>query len=188
MLIHRFASADLIKFKKVLKDDATLRETIARGQRNSNSKDVKDFLTVLRSQFHDISLLLGPIAERARKVSGGMAIANALRTTTDFLMTEVDIKRPSSFLKIQHKLSRPSNAAENAVMKITAVPLAKVWVYSNYDMSLHEVPSTASSSGYRVELRLYSSDGAQVIAASDWQVATRGAPKLRTKDPAGASV
>lgn len=188
MLIHRFDAVDLIKFKTVLKDDATLTDTIQRGQRNSNSQDVKDFLKVLRNRFYDVSLLLGPIAERARKVSGGMLITKALRTATDFLMTEVDVTKPSTFGRIDHRLTRPNNAAENAVIKITAVPLAKVWVYSNYDMSLHEVPSTASSSGYRVELRLRSSEGSQVIAASDWPIVAGAVAKLRAKDAAAASV
>ena len=115
-------------------------------------------------------------------------ITKALRTATDFLMTEVDVTKPSTFGRIDHRLTRPNNAAENAVIKITAVPLAKVWVYSNYDMSLHEVPSTASSSGYRVELRLRSSEGSQVIAASDWPIVAGAVAKLRAKDAAAASV
>ena len=76
-------------------------------------------------------------------------------------------------------------------IKVRAVPLAKLYVLSNYELSIHEVPSTSTKSGYRLELRLYSQQRAQVLAASDWPLQRKGMAKpkkraLRACSPRGS--
>jgi hypothetical protein len=65
-------------------------------------------------------------------------------------------------------------------IKVRAVPLAKLYVLSNYELSIHEVPSTSTKSGYRLELRLYSQQRAQVLAASDWPLQRKGMAKPKS--------
>lgn len=185
MLIHRFGPTQIIKFDSLLKDRKKLSRYITDGRRNSKDEDLNDFFSVLNNRIHEIGQILIPIRNRARTVSGGVAMQSAIMKTGNFLTTDVqDLMRG----QIKSPATYKNNAFENGLLKITAVPLAKIYVFSSYDLSLHEMPSTTSKSGYAIELRMYSQEGAQVLMSSDWPITVKG-PKLAIKaQPAAASV
>ena len=104
-----------------------------------------------------------PLKEDARKKTGAEAVVKAVR----FLGGK------------SNNLGAQLNWFENKVVQVAAVPQAKIFVYGSYELSIHQGPSSTASSGYRLELRLYSSEGAQILAASDEPL--KGGPKIRLK-------
>lgn len=184
MLLHRFSTKTFFKYSERLKDDVKLRAYVTQKRQHSTDDDLDDFISVLHSKMHDIDQVLRPLKENARKNSGAEIIGKGLAVMNVF---GAEVADGSLFTRGYVSRIPQFNAFDRAVTKVTAAPLAKIFTLSNYDMSLHEVTSTTSRSGYAIELRLYSPQGAQVLVSSDWPVTVKGI-KLRTKQPAGASV
>jgi len=160
--IHRFSTKSFMNDQR-LQDEVKLRKYIKDKRENSTDSDLNDFISVMHDKRAHIHNLLSPLKEDARKKTGAEAVVKAVR----FLGGKSD------------NLGAPLNWFENKVVQVAAVPQAKLFVYGSYELSIHEGPSSTSSSGYRLELRLYSSEGAQILAASDEPL--KGGPKMRLK-------
>jgi hypothetical protein len=157
-LIHRFSTTTFMQYDKRLQDDVRLRTSIIRGRKHSTDADLTSFIAVLHNRTHELKLALGPLKDHARSASGAKGAVAAIRW----------LGGKSS------NIAAPLNAFENVLVKATAVPLVRVYVASFYDLSIHEVPDPSTASGYCLELRLNSKEGAQVIAASNWPLKAKG--------------
>jgi hypothetical protein len=161
-LVHRFSVKTFMQHER-LQDDNKLRDHIQKGRRHSTDAEMNAFIAVLHSKRGTISGLLRPLKQSVLRNSGARAITEGVMWAAG---------KDSNL----GAASKGLDWVERAPLVLTAVPLAKLYVFSNYELSIHEMQT---QNGYRLELRLYGPDGAQLLAHSDEPVST--GPRIKMK-------